>query len=139
MKAKKFLNAWVTFTVLLASLIALYGFVSNKRGEAWVAPVSADVLKNPFKGNAEATKEGKKLYTTYRNVCHGETGKGDGPAGLALNPRPADHSTDEVQKQSDGALFWKITEGKSPMASYKQILTEEQRWKLVNYIREFAK
>ena len=38
--------------------------------------------------------------------------------------------------QTDGNLFWKITNGKAPMASYEELLTDNQRWKVVNYIRE---
>jgi len=44
-----------------------------------------------------------------------------------------------VQNQSDGAIYWKITNGNPPMASYKETLTEEQRWQLVNYIRELKR
>lgn len=102
---------------------------------AWVAPASADTMKNPYKGSPDATVAGKKLYTTYCVACHGEKGKGDGPAAASLNPRPANHSSEKVQKQSDGAIFWKLTTGRSPMASYAKILTTQQRWQLVDYIR----
>ena len=121
-------------------VIAIIASSSTPIGDnPWMAPKSADQLKNPFKGNIEATKEGKKLYLRYCKVCHGSTGKGDGPAGLALKPRPSDHTSDRIQNQSDGAIFWKITQGRTPMASYRKVLTEEQRWKMVNYIRELAK
>ena len=139
MKAKNNLKSLLTLTLFLAAIIVLPSFVSDKIPGDWLAPKSADILINPLKGNAEATKAGKKLYTTYCTVCHGNTGKGDGPAGLALNPTPADHSSKKVQSQTDGAIYWKIKEGRSPMASYRQILTVEQRWQLVNYIRELNK
>lgn len=35
---------------------------------------------------------GKKVYETNCLACHGATGKGDGPVGSALNPRPRDFS-----------------------------------------------
>lgn len=118
-------------------------FVSNSfvvgDGSTWVAPASASQIKNPFAGNADATKAGKKLYTSYCAVCHGDTGKGDGVAAVALNPKPAKFASESVQSQSDGTLFWKMTEGRAPMASYKDVLKEEQRWQLVNYIRELGK
>jgi len=104
----------------------------------WTAPPEADKLKNPLAGNPAATAEGKKLFMSTCNVCHGDKGKGDGPAGLALTPRPANLTSVKVQSQSDGAIFWKITNGNPPMASYKEIFTEEQRWQLVNYIRELG-
>lgn len=105
----------------------------------WKAPSTTNNIKNPRKGNDQATLVGKKLYSQYCAICHGKKGKGDGVAGMALKPRPADFTKDFIQKQSDGAIFWKITEGKPPMAAYKTVLTEEQRWQLVNYIRSLAK
>ena len=83
--------------------------------------------------------KGKKLYNQMCAVCHGAKGKGDGVAGAALNPKPTNFTSASVQAQTDGAIFWKITEGRSPMASYKTILKEEQRWQLVNYLRTFKK
>ncbi len=122
------------------SLIVIMGLACLAAGAyaqttPWVAPASADQLKNPFANNAEATKKGKKLYNQLCNICHGDKGKGDGMAGAALTPKPANFTSDKVQSQSDGAIFWKLTEGRAPMASYRDILKEEERWQLVNYIR----
>ncbi|HEY3390993.1 MAG TPA: cytochrome c [Prolixibacteraceae bacterium] len=110
-----------------------------KQTNEWKAPVEADKLINPFTGNAVATAKGKTLYITYCTVCHGTTGKGDGPVGGGLTPKPANHSSQKVQSQTDGTIFWKLTNGRAPMAAYKDILKEEQRWQLVNYIRELGK
>jgi mono/diheme cytochrome c family protein len=101
----------------------------------WNAPASSNQLKNPLQGNSVATEKGKKLYKQLCAICHGDKGKGDGMAGMALKPRPADFSSSSIQAQSDGALYWKLTEGKPPMASYKTVLSEEERWQLVNFIR----
>mgnify|MGYP003109959153 FL=1 len=68
-------------------------------------------------------------------VCHGPKGKGDGMGGAGLTPKPTDLTTEEFQSQSDGAIFWKITEGRAPMASYKTSIPEKKRWELVNYLR----
>lgn len=101
----------------------------------WDAPESASNLKNPYQGLDKATLSGKVLYEQLCAICHGKKGKGDGVAGMALTPRPSNFTKDKVQSQTDGAIYWKMTEGKSPMASYKESLTEEQRWQLVNFIR----
>jgi len=101
----------------------------------WKAPKSADEIKNPLKNNAVATKKGKKMYTQLCVICHGVKGKGDGIAGMALNPRPASFITKAFSSQTDGALFWKIAEGNAPMAAYKDLLTETERWQLINYLR----
>ncbi len=105
----------------------------------WVAPKSADNIKNPLAGDANAAKAGKKLFNQMCAVCHGNKGRGDGMAGVNLKPRPTNLTTSKVQSQTDGAIFWKITEGRAPMASYKKAFTENQRWQLVNYIRQLAK
>ena len=106
---------------------------------AWVAPASADATKNPLAGQADAVAAGKKIYTTFCVVCHGDKGKGDGIAAGGLNPKPADHSSAKCQSQSDGALFWKLTTGRPPMASYAKTLTETQRWQVIAYMRTLAK
>jgi hypothetical protein len=56
-------------------------------------------------------------------------------AGAALKPRPTDFTSAQVKKEADGALFWKLTNGRAPMASYRSTLSPQQRWQLVNYIR----
>lgn len=106
--------------------------------DEWKAPAWTDTLTNPFANNVEVVEKGKKVYNKMCWTCHGKSGKGDGPAGASLNPKPKDHTSDEVQQQSDGALYWKITTGNSPMASYEKILTKEERWQLVSYIRTFG-
>lgn len=101
----------------------------------WVAPSLADTIKNPLKGQTDATAAGKKIYAMYCVVCHGEKGKGDGIAAAGLNPRPADHTSAKVQSQTDGAIYWKLTTGRAPMASYDRTLTKTQRWQVINYMR----
>jgi mono/diheme cytochrome c family protein len=127
---------------MTAAIVAAFGFsvLKNNFGNSvWIAPPEADKIVNPLKGNATATEEGKKTFTQFCAMCHGDKGKGDGVAGLALNPRPANYTLPKTQLQSDGVLFWKMTTGRPPMASYKDILTETQRWQLVNYLRTFKK
>lgn len=101
----------------------------------WVAPKSVDTIKNPLKGNTQSIAAGKKIYAMYCVVCHGDKGKGNGIAASGLNPRPADHTSAKFQAQSDGAIYWKLTTGNPPMASYAKTLTTEQRWQVVNYMR----
>lgn len=103
--------------------------------QKWLAPEEADNYKNPYVEDTKATDKGRKIYMKLCWSCHGKTGKGDGPAGAALVPAPASYTDSEVQAQTDGALFWKITTGRGAMVSYENTLTEDQRWMLVNYIR----
>jgi mono/diheme cytochrome c family protein len=107
--------------------------------DPWKAPAAAKNISNPLTNNSDATAEGKKLYTNMCVVCHGNKGRGDGIAGMTLKPKPSNLTQSLVQDQTDGEIFWKITEGRAPMASYKEILSQEQRWQLVNYLRLLKK
>jgi mono/diheme cytochrome c family protein len=97
----------------------------------WKAPADAKAAKNPVKGVGNAPKAAE----TNCASCHGPKGKGDGVAAAALPPpKPADWTSAKVQSQSDGELFWKISEGRGAMPPWKS-LPEKERWELVNYIR----
>ena len=127
------------FFALFFAFVLMAGAGSLKAQDVWKAPPEADKLVNPLKGKAEAVKAGKKLFKNQCVVCHGVLGRGDGVAGMGLNPKPANLTSKAVQDQTDGAIFWKITNGKTPMAAYKDVFTEEQRWELVTYIRTLKK
>ena len=115
------------YLFLIVLLLILFQFDKiNAQSQNWVASKSSSDLINPFKGNEKATAEGKK-------------GKGNGIAGVALKPKPANFLAINVVNETDGEIFWKLTEGKSPMASYRETLNENQRWQLVNYIRNLEK
>jgi len=131
----------LTGFLLVASASIFMGFtlINNAfNQDKWVAPVAAKEIKNPFTGDASIAK-GKSIYVTRCVVCHGTTGAGDGPAGKALTPPAANHTADYVQNQTDGEIFWKISEGRGAMVGWKLILSEEDRWAVVNYIRTLAK
>lgn len=136
---KKGLKNYLLITLMFSlSVITVVGIAQEKKPGEWKAPPEADKIENPLKGNPEAVKAGKKLYKQQCAICHGATGKGDGVAGMTLNPKPASFHSERIKNETDGAIFWKITNGNPPMASYKNILTEEQRWQLVSYIRTFS-
>ncbi|MGQ0603390.1 MAG: CopD family protein, partial [Anaerolineales bacterium] len=96
---------------------------------------------NPIPPNAASTETGKLLYLANCLPCHGPTGKGDGPVGMTLNPRPADLAQHAVPGvHTDGQLYEWVTNGYpgSVMPAFKTNLSDEQRWHLINYLRTFA-
>jgi len=126
--------------LLVASTVFFMSFTyisSAPDQDKWVAPTSSKELVNPFSGDASISK-GEAIYKTRCVVCHGATGKGDGPAGKSLTPQAASHAAEYVQNQTDGEIFWKMSEGRGPMVGWKLIISEEDRWNLVNYIRTLA-
>lgn len=125
-----------SFLIVLVLIIVCNNGNVYSQNPNWIAPSSSNNLINPFKGNVNATKEGKMIYNQMCVLCHGIQGKGNGEAGLSLERKPANFLALKVISQTDGNIYWKITIGKAPMATYEELLTDDQRWKLVNYIRE---
>jgi mono/diheme cytochrome c family protein len=122
-------------TAFIISLFLIAGMATDP----WEAPKSADNLKNPRSGDAKAASEGEDLYLSYCWSCHGDDADGKGPASANIDTPPANLTTKQVQQQTDGAIFWKIGNGRNDMAPYQDVLTEQQRWALVNYIRTLSK
>ena len=107
--------------------------------DSFVAPAWADTIKNPVGNSPEVIAKGEEIYNLYCFACHGETGLGDGAAGGAMDVKPANFHDPKFSKQKDGAIYWKLTNGKGNMPPFKEILKDDQRWQLVAYLKEFGK
>ena len=104
--------------------------------QEWKAPEKARAMKNPVT-KAAGIEEAKPVYDKNCALCHGTAGKGDGPAASALNPKPKNFADRMIQSQSDGELYWKITEGRGVMPGWRT-LPEKARWGLVHYVRSLG-
>ena len=133
-----------SLTVVAAAAALLVGagtMAAWAQGE-WKAPADQKNVKNPLadkKTDKALLAEGKKLAETNCASCHGPGGKGDGAAAAALPPpKPADWTSARVASETDGELFWKISNGRGAMPPWKH-LPDNQRWQLINYIRSLQK
>lgn len=131
--------------LLIASVLGVASLVagalaqdSKGSAEEWIAPARAAKKRNPIEANEASLANGKALYVKECASCHGDKGKGDGPAVKDLEKKPGDLSLPKLWEQTDGALFWKLTEGRKPMPSYTQTMSEEDRWHVINYMRTLA-
>lgn len=89
----------------------------------------------------EQLQTGKKLYAQNCQTCHGETGKGDGPAGGALQPPPRDFTNPKAEWTKGTSplnIFNVLTNGidGTAMASFAS-LSEDERWALTHYLRQW--
>jgi len=103
----------------------------------WMAPDEAAKRPNPVKADKASVARGKKLFETNCASCHSNSGKGDGPAAKALNPKPVDLAAMAGQ-HPDGDFAWKIENGRGPMPAWKGTLTQNQIWDLVNYVQSLG-
>jgi len=134
---------------LIGCLLVLLFFLSFRTiptiQEPWRAPEWADTLKNPFSVRWGATvapqslvSEGEKMYNLYCAACHGKNGLGEGAPGMTFEVKPANFHTKTVADQKDGALFWKLSEGRGAMPGFKTTLTDDKRWQIISYIRQLV-
>ena len=104
----------------------------------WSAPGPDKAKKSTVAASPKAVEDGKKVAQVNGVTCHGAGGKGDGAAAVALNPKPADWTSKRVQDESDGELFWKISNGRCAMPPWKH-LPEADRWSVIQFIRSLKK
>jgi mono/diheme cytochrome c family protein len=115
--------------ILLAATLAAQN-TAYEQDPNWRPPAEAMARKNPLASRPEAAAGGEKLFKRNCVECHGEDGTG------LVKKHAADLQLAKVQEQSDGVLFWKITNGNPDrgMPSFSR-LPELQRWQLVLHLR----
>ncbi len=125
--------------VLLAGYL-LFSALRQPASGPWVVPSEAALRVNPEPDSESVRAAGSALYREHCLRCHGEFGRGDGPDAAQYSVRPPDLTSHErMAVQSDGELFYKISEGRRPMPGYRRRLTESQRWQLVRFLRTLAR
>ncbi|HEU4439764.1 MAG TPA: CopD family protein [Methylomirabilota bacterium] len=86
---------------------------------------------------AVSVASGEALYRAHCATCHGAGGRGDGPGGAGLPKLPADLTAAHTTQHTAGDMFWWLTHGipAGGMPSFGAVLSEEDRWDLINFIR----
>jgi putative copper resistance protein D len=89
---------------------------------------------------AISVASGWHLYQEHCVICHGIAGFGDGPAAATLDSKPADLTGKHTGDHTAGDLFWWVSHGivDKPMPGFEQVLSEEERWDLINYLRTLS-
>ena len=98
-------------------------------------------IKNPLPAETEVVARGETLFQTHCSVCHGQAGRGDGPAAAGLNPKPADLKAEHVDDHTDGDIFWWLNYGiaGTAMPGFKDTLSDTERWELIRFIRSLRR
>lgn len=124
----------VILIVIVSS--AMFMIVNAQAIQQWVVPAKFTTMKNPTTASKENIANGKDLYAKHCKSCHGTTGLGDGPKAASLDVPCSDFSTGKFQGETDGTIFFKITEGHGKMPSFKKNITDDNdRWMIVHYLR----
>lgn len=100
-------------------------------------------FKNLVASDKKSLSEAREIFMGKGTCfnCHGENGKGDGELAGSFSPPPRNFTYAAWQKvRTDGEIFWVITNGtESGMPPFGDMLSDEEKWELVNYIREIGK
>ncbi|MEI7898143.1 MAG: cytochrome c [bacterium] len=118
----------------LLIIIFIFAIGTKVSSQTWVVPDDQKAVVAPVKFTPEMQKLGEQLYLKNCQSCHGLMGKDNW---AKLTPPPGDLSKDKAQKQTDGEIFYRITTGKVPMPEFRNILSEDDRWGVIAYLRTF--
>jgi mono/diheme cytochrome c family protein len=133
---KKLTGTLLVVLLLVAAGSAVYAFLHPG---PWIVPEDTKHLPNPLARSEADLPRARALYLDKCAECHGESGRGDGSQAKQYDPAPSD-LTDAARlgAETDGELFYKISEGHRPMPAFKKRFTEQQRWQLVLFIRSLG-
>lgn len=121
------------FKLLIAAI--LYLSAQQVFGQDWIVPADKASIENPSEYNLENVKKGKDIYQLNCKSCHGDAGKNNA---LPLVPAPPDITSEKMHLNTEGGLFYKITAGKGGMPQFESTLSEDDRWRVVNYIMNYS-
>jgi len=126
--------------VLALAIPAVFAAAAETR--KWTAPDADKARVNPVEATPAALLKGRALYQKHCASCHGDKGKGDGPA-ESYEIEPATDLTDPAlqERLTDGEMLWKMTTGLKSGTDVimpgivQRVPAEEDRWKLVRFVR----
>ncbi len=131
---------FLTLAIIMGFASISFTVINNTDPKPWPVPDNYKKMKNPIAYDATSIADGKALWNTHCKSCHGAKGLGDGSKAAQLKTEAGDFSKSIVQNQTDGELFYKISEGRDDMPNFKKKMPEaDERWSLVNFMRTLKK
>ncbi len=91
---------------------------------------------NPIPSSAESIARGEMLFEQNCTICHGESGRGDGPAASSLPLQPA-NLYQHIPYHADQFFFGVMSKGLAGvMPAFEGQISEDDRWNILNYLRD---
>lgn len=111
--------------------------------------IAAAIFVSPYAADdAAILADGKILYETYCDHCHGPKGEGNGKVaeGVIVDgvqrtgyAGVANLKSDALKNVSEGHIFHVITMGKGLMQTHASQVSVEDRWKIARYVKQLQK
>jgi len=103
-----------------------------------MAPKEAAQKQNPISLNQDSVSSGKEIYTQNCAYCHGDNARGLSSESTGFQ-KDTPNLIQGLKNHSDGDFYWKIQNGKDEMPSFKEDLSENDIWNIINYIKSLEK
>jgi putative copper resistance protein D len=132
------IRRWRSLMLAGASVLVVAG------AQQALPPLSVDAYPTTYRRpavpyNVVSVAHGSALYRIHCAVCHGPTGRGDGPAAAGLLQPPADLTAPHTNQHTAGDIFWWLTHGLGiVMPGFGARLPEDERWDLINFLRALS-
>ena len=99
----------------------------------------ATSVTNPVSRTPQSLQHAQELARVNCAMCHGDDGHGSGRVASYFSPvRPVDLASERVRNRTDGQLFWLIANGIGNMPAFRHLLSEQDLWTIVLYVRQVA-
>jgi mono/diheme cytochrome c family protein len=135
------LRAVLTCVCVTFALGAGRATQARARSDGWQIPDDAAAEHNPVLVDPTVLANGRALYKSKCQRCHGVNGKGDGPEADANHP-PSD-LTDllRASRNPDGVMFYKIWNGrtKPKMPAFKTDISRTEVWTVIHYVKSLRR
>lgn len=119
------------------STILLFGifFACMLHGQdKLIIPESYQKRVSPFVFTQEHIELGEGLYNANCKSCHGDPGQENY---IELDPLPGDPASAKIQSHTDGEIFYWLVVGRGLMPRFRDILSDEERWHIIAYLRSY--
>lgn len=131
------------FRLIALVFVLLFSSISLLKAQSprppWEIPDSYKSMENPFKDDTSLQMIGLQNYNRHCKSCHGKLGKGDGVMAKNLKTFPGDFTSEQFKEYSDGEVYYMSYIGRDEMPNFeKQVVNEEDRWALINYMRSLG-
>lgn len=130
---RKNISLKVALTLVATALVCIQTLAENN----WNVPADKKAKNSYIKFDAASAGQGEAIYTKNCVSCHGDPGKGNSLK--SLSPIPPDLSSAKTQELTDGEFFYILSTGRVIMPSFKDVLSEDERWRVISFIRSFNK
>jgi mono/diheme cytochrome c family protein len=127
----------ITSKVVITFIITISCFLQLSAENNWNVPADKKAKNSYIKFDAASAQTGEAIYIKNCQSCHGNPGKGNSLK--SLKPIPPDLSSVSSQALTDGELFYILSTGRMIMPSFKNVLSEDERWRVISFLRSYNK